>query len=107
MVLMSSLENLEKQNSKEAARELTNIATTEEYEGKRQEWTSILEGELVKAREIHLETVGIKFREIEQAVCATFVHSQPIGQKALFRELLLLLGQTRPDKIELEKALRR
>ncbi len=91
----------------EAARELTNIATTEEYEGKRQEWASILEGELVKAREIQLETVGIKFREIEQAVCATFLHSQPIGQKALFRELLLLLGQTRPDKIELEKALRR
>lgn len=38
---MSSLENLEKQNSKEAARELTNIATAEEYEGKRQEWASI------------------------------------------------------------------
>src|SRR6266571_1014436 len=53
------------------------------------------------------ETTGIKFREIEQAVCATFLHSQPIGQKALTRELLLLLGATRPDKIDLEKALRR
>ncbi len=91
----------------EAARELTNIAATEEYEGKKQEWSGILEGELVKARDIQRETTGIKFREIEQAVFATFLHSQPIGQKALTRELLLLLGATRPDKIDLEKALRR
>jgi hypothetical protein len=91
----------------EAARELTNIAATEEYEGKKQEWSGILEGELSKARDIQRETTGIKFREIEQAVCATFLHSQPIGQKALTRELLLLLGATRPDKIDLEKTLRR
>jgi hypothetical protein len=91
----------------EAARELTNIATSEEYEGKRQEWNSIIEGELAKARDIQLETVGIKFREIEQAVFCIFLHSQPIGQKVLTRELMLLLGQTRPDKIELEKALLR
>ncbi|BAY28158.1 AAA family ATPase (plasmid) [Calothrix sp. NIES-2100] len=91
----------------EAARELTNIATTEEYEGKRQDWNNIIEGELAKARTIQLETVGIKHREIEQAVFATFLHSQPIGQKALTRDLLLLLGHTNPDKIELEKALRR
>ena len=87
--------------------ELTNIAATEEYEGKKQEWSGILEGELAKARDIQRETTGIKFREIEQAVFATFLHSQPIGQKALTRELLLLLGATRPDKIDLEKALRR
>ena len=91
----------------EAARELTNIAATEEYEGKKQEWSGILEGELAKARAIQRETTGIKFREIEQAVGATFLHSQPIGQKALTRELFLLLGATRPDKIDLEKALRR
>ena len=30
----------------EAARELTTIAATEDYEGKKQEWTAILEGEL-------------------------------------------------------------
>jgi hypothetical protein len=41
------------------------------------------------------------------AVLATFLHSQPIGQKALTRELLLLLGHSRPDRIELEKGLRR
>jgi len=91
----------------EAARELTNIATTEEYEGKRQEWTSILQGELAKAREIEQETSGMKWREIEQAVFATFLHSQPIGQKALARDLFLLLSATRPDRIDLEKALRR
>src|SRR5437870_2508507 len=97
----------DKTDISEAARELTNIAATEEYEGKKQEWSGILEGELAKARDIQRETTGIKCREIEQAVLATFLHSQPIGQKALTRELLLLLGATRPDKINLEKALRR
>ncbi|MCW5968654.1 MAG: ATP-binding protein [Blastocatellales bacterium] len=91
----------------EAARELTNVAATEEYEGKKQEWLAILEGELTKAREIEQETAGIKWREVEQAVLATFLHSQPIGQKALTRDLLLLLGGTRPDRIDLEKGLRR
>jgi len=89
----------------EAARELTTIAATEEYEGKKQEWTAILEGELDKARDIQGDTGGLRFREIEQAVFATFLHSQPIGQKALTRELMVLLGPTRPDKIELEKGL--
>ena len=91
----------------EGARELAGIATTEEYEGKRQEWHAILEGELAKAREIGTEMSNLKHREVEQAVFATFLHSQPIGQKALTRELMLLLGPTRPDKIELEKALLR
>lgn len=91
----------------EAARELTNIASSEEYEGKRQEWASILEGELAKAIEIQKEYPGMGYREIEQAVFATFIHSQPISHesKALTRDLMLLLGHTRPDKIELEKAL--
>lgn len=90
----------------EAARELTSIAATEEYEGKRQEWTAILQGELEKAQEIQRQYPGVSYREVEQAVLATFLHSQPIGQKALTRELLMLVGHTRPDKIELEKALR-
>ncbi len=91
----------------ESLRELTSVAASEEYEGKRQEWTGILEGELGKARDIQRESSGLKFRELEQAVIATFLHSQPIGQKALTNELLVLLGHTRPDKIELEKALQR
>jgi hypothetical protein len=91
----------------EAARELASIAAVEEYEGKRQEWAAILQGELEKTAEIQREFPALRHRETEQAVLATFLHSQPVGQKALTRELLLLLGQSRPDKIELEKALRR
>ena len=91
----------------DAARELTNIAASEEYEGKKQEWAGILQGELSKAKSIQDEYPGLRHREIEQAVFATFIHSQPIGQKALTRELLVLLGHTHPDRIELEKALRR
>ena len=94
-------------NLSEAARELTNVAAAEEYAGKKQEWTSILEGELRKAREIQAHTTGLGFREVEQAVVATFLHSQPIGQKAQTRDLLLLVGHTRPDRIDLEKALTR
>jgi hypothetical protein len=90
----------------EATRELTTVAETEEFEGKRQAWSNILEGELAKAREIEAESAGVRFREVEQAVFATFLHSQPIGHKASTRDLLLLLGSTRPDKIGLEKALR-
>jgi len=95
-----------KKELSEAAKQLTNVATTEEHEGKKQEWMSILEGEMAKAREIERETTGIKHREVEQAVFATFLHSQPIGREAKLRDLMLLLGATRPDKIELEKGLR-
>lgn len=101
------LNHPERAGISEAARELTTVAATEEYEGRRQEWTGILEGELTKARDIQEDYPGLDHREIEQAVFATFLHSQPIGQKASTRELMLLLGHTRPDKIELEKALRR
>src|SRR5207244_4426635 len=66
----------------ESARELTNVAETEEYEGRKQEWTGILEGELAKARDIQAEIAGLKFREVEQVVFATFLHSQPIGQRS-------------------------
>lgn len=91
----------------ESARELTNVAETEEYEGRRQEWTGILEGELAKARDIQQEMPALRFREMEQAVFATFLHSQPIGYDAKTRDLLMLLGQTHPDTIELEKGLER
>lgn len=62
---------------------------------------------LQKAQAIEAERAGLKQREIEQAVCAVFLHSQPIGKKALTPELMVLLGATRPDEIELEKGLRR
>jgi len=90
----------------DAARELTSIAATEEYEGKRQEWAAILSGELGRAAAIQDEYPGLSGRELEQAVVATFLHSQPVGQKAATRDLTLLVGATRPDRIELDKALR-
>jgi len=89
----------------EAMRELVTVADTEEHEGRKQAWTPILVGELERAREIQSESVGLKSREAEQAVVATFLHSQPIGQTARTRDLMVLLGATRPDKIELEKGL--
>jgi hypothetical protein len=91
----------------EAARELTGIATREVTEGRGHEWTAILEGELAKARTIQTEQPGLKFREMEQAVCAVFLSSQPIGQKARTPDLVVLVSATHPDRIELEKGLRR
>ena len=91
----------------EAAGELAALASVDAGTGKHQEWRPILEGELDKARTIQSEATGLSHREMEQAVIAVFLSSQPIGHKALTQELLVLLGAANPDKIELEKALRR
>ena len=91
----------------EAAGELAAFASVDPEDGKQQEWRPILEGELAKARGIQSEAAGLGHREMEQAVVAVFLSSQPIGHKALTGELMVLLGAARPDKIELEKALRR
>ncbi len=91
----------------EAARELSSFASVDTGDGKHQEWGPILEGELSKARTIQSETTGLHHREMEQAAISVFLSSQPIGHKALTHELIVLLGATKPDKIELEKALRR
>ena len=91
----------------ESASELASFASVDTGEGKHQEWRPILEGELGKAKDIQSETTGLNRREIEQAVISVFLSSQPIGHKALTRELVLLLGAANPDKIELEKALHR
>lgn len=88
----------------EAARELANIATRDVTEGRGHEWAPILEGELAKAGAIQTEEPGLKFREIEEAICAVFLSSQPIGQKARTPDLLALLGATRPDRIGSERA---
>ncbi|PSR20354.1 MAG: hypothetical protein C7B45_15335 [Sulfobacillus acidophilus] len=90
-----------------ATRDLATVAASEEYEGKRQEWLTILQGELQKAKKIQEEYPALRGREIEQAVLATFLHSQPIGQRASTRDIVVLLGAARPDRIELEKGLRR
>ena len=89
----------------EAARELTTVARYEETEGPRQEWVTIVAGELERARRIQEERGALGHRELEQVVFATFLHSQPVGQKAHLRDLLTLVGPTRPDRIELGKAL--
>ena len=91
----------------EAARELTGIATREVTESRGHDWAAILEGELAKARAIQDEQSGLRGREMEQAICAVFLSSQPIGQKAHTRDLVGLVGATRPDRIELEQGLRR
>ncbi len=94
-----------KKGLSESLRELVTVADTEEWEGKKQAWTGILEHEFSQAKQIQDDSVGLKFREIEQAVVSTFLHSQPVGQNAKTREIVVLLGATRPDKIELEKGL--
>ena len=91
----------------EGMRELVTVADTEEHEGRKTAWTPILAGELNRARDIQKESIGLKFREIEQAVMATFLNSQPVGQSARTRDLTVLVGASRPDKIELEKGLLR
>jgi hypothetical protein len=91
----------------EAARELTTVASQAQVDGVSGNWTPILGAELSKARDVQEEYPPLKqHREIEQAVFSTFVHSQPVGAKALLSELLVLIGATRPDKITLEKGLR-
>jgi len=89
----------------DATGELVTAAETEEAEGRKQAWVGILDGELSRARTIQSEAVGLKYREIEQAVLSTFLHSQPVGQSAKTRDLIVLLGATRTDKINLEKGL--
>ena len=96
-----------KEDLSDATRELVNVAENEEYEGKKQAWMGILVGELARGRQIQKDSVGLKGREIEQAVIVTFLHSQPIGREAETRNLMLLIGPGRPDKIELEKGLNR
>ena len=101
------LNELDKVDLAEAAGELASFASVDAGTGSHQEWRPILEGELAKARAIQSESTGLRQREMEQAVVAVFLSSQPIGQKALTREVLALVGAASPDKIELEKALRR
>ena len=91
----------------EAASELASFASVDTDAGAHQEWRPILEGELAKARAIQSDAARLHHRELEQAVIAVFLSCQPIGQKALTPELLVLLGAGNPDRIELETGLHR
>lgn len=93
------------QGLSQSARELVAIADTVGVDGQANRWTGILEAELDRARQVEKESVGLNLREIQQAVMATFLHSQPTGRSAKTRDLMLLVGPCRPDRIELEKAL--
>ena len=90
----------------EAARELASFATINPT-GANQRWQPILEGELEKARAIQSQEVGLRYRELEQAVISVFLSSQPIGQKAQTRDLNVLVGASKPDRIEFERGLLR
>ena len=89
----------------DALRELVGVADTEQHEGRKPAWTGIIEGELDRARQIQNNFVSLRSREVEQAVATVFLHSQPIGMSARTRDLMVLLGAARPDRIELEKGL--
>ena len=92
----------------EAVRELAGIATKDTVKGRRTEWVPLLEKEMEKAREAQDEFPSLgASRELEQAVAAVFLHSQPVGRKARTNELLRLVGGAGPDAIELRKGLRR
>ena len=90
----------------EAVKDLANVVDTGS-EGRPTDWARLLEGELAKAKEIQDEFPALaQSRASEQAVVATFLHSQPIGSKANTPELQRAVGSG-ADGIELMKALRR
>jgi hypothetical protein len=69
------------------------------------EWTPILEGEAGRAHTVQGQFPALRGREIEQAVVATFLHSQPRGKRADTPELLSLLAYTGVDTISLSEGL--
>ncbi|MDR2573955.1 MAG: DUF499 domain-containing protein, partial [Desulfovibrio sp.] len=87
-----------------AVNDLVPVADNADPEGSKSAWAAILAKELEIARDIQSEQ-KLGFREMEQAVMGTFLHSQPLGQEAKTRDLLALVAPTRPDKIGLEKGL--
>ncbi len=91
-----------------ALSDLAGVATAEETRGKRTEWKQLLEAELKRAQQVQSEVPSLSSRrEVEQAVVAVFLHSQPIGQKAHTPELRRLIGSGSRDRIELDKGLGR
>ena len=91
-----------------ALSELAGVATTEQVEGKRTEWKQLLERELALALQAQDELSALApKREVEQAVVAVFLNSQPLGHKAHTPELVRLVGTGSPDGIELDKGLQR
>ena len=88
----------DKSDLAEAAGELASLSSVDGGTGRHQEWRPILEGELAKARAIQAEATGLRHREMEQAVIAVFLSSQPIGHKALTQELMVLARSDQPGQ---------
>ena len=89
----------------DAVADLASISTSEKSEGARTDWRTLLEKELQIARQVQGQVPALTRREMEQAVVAVFLHSQPIGHKTNTPELVRMIGAGAPDAIELEKAL--
>ena len=85
-------------------RDLAGVARTSQTEGEAQAWTSILEKELGFAQAIQAANGTLHHRELEGAVVATFLHSQPPGKKATLADLRHMVGACKPDAIVLSKA---
>jgi hypothetical protein len=92
----------------DALTELARTAKHDVVEGRQHEWSAIIESELGKAVEIEAEPeyAALDGRLIQQAVVTTFLHSQPVGSRATVSDLMRTLGQSKPDRIVLGKALR-
>jgi hypothetical protein len=69
-------------------------------------WRPILEGEAARARIAQGQYPALHHREIEQAVIATFLHSQPRGKRAETPDLLGLLAYSGVDQISLTEGLK-
>jgi hypothetical protein len=70
------------------------------------QWRPILDGELGRARAVEAQYPALSERTVEQAVLATFLHSQPRGKRAETADLLGLLGYSGVDHISLIEGLR-
>jgi Protein of unknown function (DUF499) len=91
-------------NLSPALTDLAGGARVEQVDGPPQDWVAILQGELRFAREAQEPLPALAYREIEQAVVGTFLHSQPQGgNHARVTDLYAIIGGSKPDKIALEK----
>ncbi len=76
------------------------------HTAEREPWTPILTGELTRAAEVQATYPSLRAREVEQAVVAAFLHSQPAGQSAAPADLWVLLAHPGLDRAALEESLR-
>ncbi len=91
-----------------ALSELANVARSEQVQEKQTAWKQLIEKELDLARRAQEEQASLAHhREVEQAVVAVFLHSQPVGHKAGTRELIRMIGTGAPDTIDMKKGLQR